>query len=75
MHVLRRVFEQAVASVVVLDMVEGDGLETTPAQRQNEGVPCLQDAVIPAMFLQPHLRDTNSISGAHGFETCRPIVN
>lgn len=58
MHVLRRVFKQAVASVVVLDVVEGDGLEAAPAKRQDEGVSRLQDAVIPAVFLQPHLTCT-----------------
>lgn len=30
-HVLWCVFEQAVAPVVILDVVEGDGLETPPA--------------------------------------------
>ena len=30
-HVLRCVFEQAVASVVIFDVVEGDGLEAPPA--------------------------------------------
>ena len=59
MHVLRRVFEQAVAPVVVLDVVEGDGLEAPPAQRQDKGVSGLQDAVIPAVFLQTHLTHKN----------------
>lgn len=31
-HVLRSVFEQAVSPVVVLDVVERDGLEAPPAQ-------------------------------------------
>ena len=30
-HVLRGVLEQAVTSVVILDVVEGDGLEAPPA--------------------------------------------
>lgn len=30
-HVLWCVFEQAVASVVILNVVEGDGLEASPA--------------------------------------------
>ena len=51
MHVLRCVFEQAVASVVIFNVVEGDGLEAPPDQGQDEGVPCLQDALIPAAFL------------------------
>jgi len=54
-HVLRRVFEQAVAPVVVLDVVQGHGLEAPPAQGEDEGVPGLQDAVVPAVLLQPHL--------------------
>lgn len=55
MHVFRRVFKQTVAAVMVLDVVERHGLETPPAQRQNEWVPSLKDTVIPAMFLQTHL--------------------
>lgn len=41
-HVLWCVFEQAVASIMVLNVVEGDGLEAPPPQRQDKGVPCLQ---------------------------------
>lgn len=37
-HVLRRVLEQTLAAVVVLDVVERNGLEATPAQRQDERV-------------------------------------
>lgn len=51
MHVLRCVLEQAVAPVVVLDVVQGDGLEATPAQGQDEGVARFQDPVVPSMFL------------------------
>lgn len=57
MHVLRCVLEQAVAPVVVLNVVERDGLEAAPAQGQDEGVSRLQDAVVPAVFFQPHLCD------------------
>ncbi len=37
-HVFRCVFEQAVTSVMVLDVVEGNGLKAPPAQRQDERV-------------------------------------
>lgn len=60
MHVLRRVFQQAVAPVVILDVVEGDGLEASPPQGHDEGVPCLQDALIPAVLLQSHLTHTHT---------------
>ena len=55
MHVLWRVLEHAVASVVVLDVVQRHGLEAAPAQGHDEGVPVLQDAMVPPVFLQPHL--------------------
>ena len=55
MHVLGRVLEHAVASVVVLDVVQGHGPEAAPAQGHDEGVPVLQDAVVPPVFLQPQL--------------------
>lgn len=56
MHVLRRVLEQTVSSVVVLDVVQRDGLEPPPAQRQDQRVSGFQDATVPAVFLQPQLR-------------------
>lgn len=62
-HVLRCVFQQAVTSIVVLDVVEGDGLKAPPAQRQNERVAGFQDTIVPAMFLQAHLlKDQNCLS-------------
>lgn len=54
-HMLWSVFEQTMPSVVILDVVERDGLEAPPAKREDEGVSCLQDAAVPAVFLQPHL--------------------
>lgn len=47
-------------SVVILDVVQRDGLEAPPAKREDEGVSCLQDAVVPAVFLQPHLAHKNT---------------
>lgn len=58
MHVLRCVFKQAVASIVILNMIERDGLEAAPTQGQDQGVPCLQDPLIPAVLLQAHLTYT-----------------
>ena len=55
MHVLRCVFKQTMASVVVLDVVQGHRLEPTPAEGHDEGISSLQDALVPTMFLQPHL--------------------
>lgn len=55
-HMLGGVFQQAVSPVVVLDVVERDGLETPPAQWEDERVSCLQDAAMPAVLLQAHLQ-------------------
>ena len=68
MHVLRRVLEHAVASVVVLDVVQRHGLEAAPAQGHDEGVPVLQDAVVPPVFLQPHLNTPHSQLHTHAFQ-------
>lgn len=54
-HVLGGVLQQPMAAIVVLDVVEGHGLEAPPAQREDDGVPRLQDATVPAVLLQPHL--------------------
>lgn len=54
-HVFRCVFEQAVTPVMVLDVVEGDGLKAPPAQRQDKRVTGFQDTIVPAVFLQTHL--------------------
>lgn len=60
MHMLWSVFEQTMPSVVILDVIQRDGLEAPPAKREDEGVSCLQDAVVPAVFLQPHLAHKNT---------------
>lgn len=54
-HVLWSVLEQAMAAVVVLNMVEWHSLETSPAQWQDDGVPGLKYTTMPAVFLQSHL--------------------
>lgn len=54
-HVLRCVFQQAVTSIMVLDVEEGDGLKAPPTQRQDERIAGFQDTIVPAMFLQTHL--------------------
>lgn len=60
-HMLRGVFQQAVSAVVVLDVVEWDGLEAPPAQGQDQGVSRLQDAAVPAVLLQAHLHTSRSV--------------
>lgn len=60
-HMLRGVFQQAVSAVVVLDVVEGDGLEAPPAQGEDQGVSGLQDAAVPAVLLQAHLHTFRSV--------------
>ncbi len=54
-HVFRCVFEQAVTSIMVFDVVEGNRLKAPPAQRQDERVTGFQDTIVPAVFLQTHL--------------------
>lgn len=54
-HVLGGVLQQAMAAIVVLNVVEGHGLEAPPAQREDDGVPRLQDTTVPTVLLQPHL--------------------
>ena len=48
--VLRCVLDETVTTVVVLDRVHGDRLEATPAERHNERVSRLQDALIPTVL-------------------------
>lgn len=60
-HMLRGVFQQAVSAVVVLDVVERDGLEAPPAQGEDQGVSGLQDAAVPAVLLQAHLHTFRSV--------------
>lgn len=60
MHVLWCVLEQTVASVMVFDVIQGEGLKASPAQRQDEGVSGLQEPTVPAVLLQTHLKPTNN---------------
>ena len=50
----RGVLQHPLSHVVILDAVNGRGLEPPPAEGDNERVTCLEDAFVPAMFLQPH---------------------
>ena len=67
-QVLGRVLEQAVAAVVVLHRVHGDGLEAAPAKRHDDRVTCLQDALVPAVLLQAKLQHKTMqlLNGMHG---------
>lgn len=55
MHVLWCVFEQTVASIMILDVVQRDGLEAPPTQGKDERIPSFQYTVVPPVFLQSHL--------------------
>ena len=48
------VLEHPLSHVVVLDAVDGRGLEPPPAEGDDEWVTSLKDPFVPAMFLQPH---------------------
>ena len=39
---------------MVLDTVDGHGLEPPPAKRDDERVTSLEDSFVPAVLLQPH---------------------
>ncbi len=53
---LRRVFQQPVAHVVVLNGVQCDGLKPPPTQRDDQRVSRLQDLFVPSMFFQSDLK-------------------
>jgi hypothetical protein len=55
MEMLRRVLEHPMAHVVVADAVDGYGLEAPPAQGEDERVAVLEDARVPAVFLETRL--------------------
>ena len=48
------VLQHSLSHIVILDAVDGCGLEPPPAEGDNERVTRLEDAFMPAMFLQPH---------------------
>lgn len=45
------VLEHPLSHIVVLDAVDGRGLEPPPAEGDDEGVASLEDSFVPAMFL------------------------
>jgi hypothetical protein len=55
MEMLRRVLEHPMAQIVVADAVDGKGLEAAPAQREDQRVAVLEDARMPAVFLEARL--------------------
>ncbi len=48
------VLEHPLSHVVVLDAVDGRGLEPPPAEGDDEGIASLEDPLVPAMFLDSH---------------------
>ena len=48
------ILEHPLSHIVVLDAVDGRGLEPPPAEGDDEGVASLEDPLVPAMLLQPH---------------------
>lgn len=54
MHVFRGVLEHPLSHVMVLDAVDGRGLEPSPAEGDDERVACLEDAFVPAVLLESH---------------------
>lgn len=60
MEVFWRVLDHALPHIVVLAAVHGHRLEPAPAHGQDQGIKRLQNALVPAMFLdadsgEPHL--------------------
>ena len=51
MQMLRCVFYKALPQVVVLRAVNGQCLKPTPAKRNDERIACLENTLVPAMFL------------------------
>mmetsp|Transcript_52197 Transcript_52197/g.131042 ORF Transcript_52197/g.131042 Transcript_52197/m.131042 type:complete len:273 (+) Transcript_52197:913-1731(+) len=53
MHVLRCIFQKAIAAVVK-HAVDGHGLKTTPTHRDDQRITCFQNAWCPTMLLNAH---------------------
>ncbi|KAI6769396.1 hypothetical protein HG531_010500 [Fusarium graminearum] len=60
-HVLGCVLEHAVTRPRVGSAVNGHGLETTPAKREDKGVVRLQDTLVPSVTLDANLEITEAV--------------
>ena len=54
-HVLRCVFQQSMSHIVILHEIIRNGLETSPAEGDDQWIFALENLLVPSMFLQTHL--------------------
>jgi len=60
-EVLRRVLDHPLTHVVILNRKNGDRLEATPAQRDDQGISILENFRIPPMLLDSELNVTDLV--------------
>ena len=62
-HVFGSVLEESVSDGVVVEMVDGEGLESTPTEGEDERIVRLEDLNVPSMSLDSNGEESESFLG------------